>query len=157
MATFLLYHGESSVTAVCLCVWVCERDRDREREREMSKGRSWLRHGYNKVARMLWKQNPSNENFPILEGHFAGQQHAQESIQTYETVKDNIKKLIKEFRIYRWNPDNPNNKPFLQSFYIDLSTCGPTVCLIFSSYLDSSVKELKTLCCACRFWMHCRR
>ncbi|OAY33388.1 succinate dehydrogenase [ubiquinone] iron-sulfur subunit 3, mitochondrial [Manihot esculenta] len=93
----------------------------------MSKGRSWLRHGYNKVARMLWKQNPSNENFPILEGHFAGQQHAQESIQTYETVKDNIKKLIKEFRIYRWNPDNPNNKPFLQSFYIDLSTCGPMV------------------------------
>ncbi|EEF28073.1 succinate dehydrogenase [ubiquinone] iron-sulfur subunit 3, mitochondrial [Ricinus communis] len=97
----------------------------------MSKGssssRSWLRHGYNKIARMLGKQDPKDQNFPILKGHPVGQQHAQESVETYGTVQDNIKKLIKEFRVYRWSPDNPNNKPFLQSYFIDLSSCGPMV------------------------------
>ncbi|XP_071722030.1 succinate dehydrogenase [ubiquinone] iron-sulfur subunit 3, mitochondrial [Rutidosis leptorrhynchoides] len=35
--------------------------------------------------------------------------------------------LYKEFRIYRWNRDNPNAKPILQSFFINLSNCGPMV------------------------------
>ncbi|XP_010937480.2 succinate dehydrogenase [ubiquinone] iron-sulfur subunit 3, mitochondrial [Elaeis guineensis] len=36
-------------------------------------------------------------------------------------------KEVKEFKIYRWNPDKPLHKPFLQSYYVDLSTCGPMV------------------------------
>ncbi|CAD6565400.1 MAG: succinate dehydrogenase complex, subunit B [Tremellales sp. Tagirdzhanova-0007] len=32
---------------------------------------------------------------------------------------------MKEFKIYRWNPDTPAEKPSLQSFKVDLSQCGP--------------------------------
>ncbi|ORX37651.1 succinate dehydrogenase iron-sulfur subunit, mitochondrial [Kockovaella imperatae] len=32
---------------------------------------------------------------------------------------------MKEFKIYRWNPDQPAEKPKLQSYSIDLSQCGP--------------------------------
>ncbi|GJU43728.1 succinate dehydrogenase [ubiquinone] iron-sulfur subunit 3, mitochondrial [Tanacetum coccineum] len=41
-----------------------------------------------------------------------------------ETLKDNIKALKKVFKIYRWSPDDPSQKPFLKSYYIDLTTCG---------------------------------
>lgn len=30
----------------------------------------------------------------------------------------------KEFRIYRWSPDDEKN-PRLDSYWIDLATCGP--------------------------------
>ncbi|CAI9753157.1 unnamed protein product [Fraxinus pennsylvanica] len=43
------------------------------------------------------------------------------------TLKENIRALKKEFKIYRWNPDNPYQKPDLQSYFVDLSTCGPMV------------------------------
>ncbi|KAL1412535.1 succinate dehydrogenase complex, subunit B [Vanrija albida] len=32
---------------------------------------------------------------------------------------------IKEFKIYRWNPDTPSEKPKLESFKIDLNQTGP--------------------------------
>ncbi|RSH93232.1 succinate dehydrogenase complex, subunit B [Saitozyma podzolica] len=32
---------------------------------------------------------------------------------------------MKEFKIYRWNPDTPAEKPKLQSYKIDLNQCGP--------------------------------
>ncbi|EIW71470.1 succinate dehydrogenase [ubiquinone] iron-sulfur subunit, mitochondrial [Tremella mesenterica] len=32
---------------------------------------------------------------------------------------------LKEFKIYRWNPDTPAEKPTLQSYKVDLSQCGP--------------------------------
>ncbi|KZT25842.1 succinate dehydrogenase iron-sulfur subunit [Neolentinus lepideus HHB14362 ss-1] len=35
--------------------------------------------------------------------------------------------LLKEFKIYRWNPDEPEKKPTLQSYTIDLNQCGPMV------------------------------
>ncbi|KAI5119236.1 hypothetical protein M0805_002161 [Coniferiporia weirii] len=35
--------------------------------------------------------------------------------------------LNKEFKIYRWNPDEPSKKPTLQSYTIDLNQCGPMV------------------------------
>ncbi|KZS90120.1 succinate dehydrogenase iron-sulfur protein subunit [Sistotremastrum niveocremeum HHB9708] len=35
--------------------------------------------------------------------------------------------LIKEFKIYRWNPDEPSKKPTLQSYQVDLNQCGPMV------------------------------
>lgn len=33
----------------------------------------------------------------------------------------------KTFSIYRWNPDKPTEKPYMQSYEIDLSSCGPMV------------------------------
>ncbi|KAG1749385.1 iron-sulfur protein subunit of succinate dehydrogenase, Sdh2p [Suillus occidentalis] len=35
--------------------------------------------------------------------------------------------LNKEFKIYRWNPDEPAKKPTLQSYTIDLNQTGPMV------------------------------
>ncbi|EKM53327.1 uncharacterized protein PHACADRAFT_259610 [Phanerochaete carnosa HHB-10118-sp] len=35
--------------------------------------------------------------------------------------------LQKEFKIYRWNPDQPAEKPTLQSYTIDLNQCGPMI------------------------------
>ncbi|CCH61199.1 hypothetical protein TBLA_0E01400 [Henningerozyma blattae CBS 6284] len=34
---------------------------------------------------------------------------------------------FKTFKIYRWNPDTPSEKPFLQEFKVDLNECGPMV------------------------------
>ncbi|KAI0717940.1 succinate dehydrogenase and fumarate r [Fomitopsis betulina] len=35
--------------------------------------------------------------------------------------------LTKEFKIYRWNPDEPAAKPKLQTYSIDLNQCGPMI------------------------------
>ncbi|KAF9531492.1 succinate dehydrogenase iron-sulfur subunit [Crepidotus variabilis] len=35
--------------------------------------------------------------------------------------------LMKEFKIYRWNPDEPDKKPELQSYNIDLNQTGPMI------------------------------
>lgn len=35
--------------------------------------------------------------------------------------------LLKEFKIYRWNPDEPEKKPTLQSYKIDLNQTGPMI------------------------------
>jgi len=69
-------------------------------DREISKS-SCLRNGYSKVARVLGKGDPKKQDLPMVEDHLAGQQHAQETVETYGTVTNNIKRLIKEFRIYR--------------------------------------------------------
>ncbi|CAR23294.1 succinate dehydrogenase iron-sulfur protein subunit SDH2 [Lachancea thermotolerans CBS 6340] len=34
---------------------------------------------------------------------------------------------LKTFKIYRWNPDHPADKPKLQEFKVDLNKCGPMV------------------------------
>ncbi|KAF9457439.1 iron-sulphar subunit protein of succinate dehydrogenase [Collybia nuda] len=34
---------------------------------------------------------------------------------------------LKEFKIYRWNPDEPAKKPILQSYTLDLNQTGPMV------------------------------
>lgn len=34
---------------------------------------------------------------------------------------------VKQFKIYRWNPEQSNQKPYLQTYDVDLSTCGPMV------------------------------
>ena len=33
----------------------------------------------------------------------------------------------KKFEIYRWNPDEPNKKPWMQEYSVDLNACGPMV------------------------------
>ncbi|KAL0632499.1 succinate dehydrogenase complex, subunit B [Maublancomyces gigas] len=34
---------------------------------------------------------------------------------------------IKKFEIYRWNPDTPDKKPFMQTYELDLNQTGPMV------------------------------
>ncbi|TRY55715.1 hypothetical protein DNTS_010283 [Danionella cerebrum] len=38
-----------------------------------------------------------------------------------------VQPRIKTFQIYRWDPDAPGEKPRMQSYQIDLNTCGPMV------------------------------
>ncbi|KAK9990218.1 hypothetical protein SO802_025203 [Lithocarpus litseifolius] len=89
--------------------------------------RSWLRHGYNKVSRIVGRADTKKKDFPVLEGHPVGQTHAEQAVETHGTIQSNIKRLMNEFKIYRWNPDHPNNKPYLESYFVDLSNCGPMV------------------------------
>ncbi|KAI0243867.1 succinate dehydrogenase complex, subunit B [Massospora cicadina] len=35
--------------------------------------------------------------------------------------------LNKTFSIYRWDPDTPSKKPYLQDYTVDLNSCGPMV------------------------------
>ncbi|KAG8859977.1 succinate dehydrogenase complex, subunit B [Serendipita sp. 405] len=35
--------------------------------------------------------------------------------------------LVKEFKIYRWDPEQPEQKPRLQSYKVDLNQCGPMI------------------------------
>ncbi|CDS11832.1 Putative Succinate dehydrogenase [Lichtheimia ramosa] len=35
--------------------------------------------------------------------------------------------LLKTFEIYRWNPDKPTEKPYLEKYQVDLNQCGPMV------------------------------
>jgi succinate dehydrogenase (ubiquinone) iron-sulfur subunit len=34
---------------------------------------------------------------------------------------------LKTFSIYRWSPENPDQKPYMQDYTIDLNQCGPMV------------------------------
>ncbi|CAG0883452.1 unnamed protein product [Cyprideis torosa] len=34
---------------------------------------------------------------------------------------------MKKFRVYRWNPDKPGDKPHVQTYDVDMNTCGPMV------------------------------
>lgn len=43
------------------------------------------------------------------------------------TPVDGKPKNLKTFSIYRWNPDKPTEKPTMQNYQLDLSTCGPMV------------------------------
>nr|XP_019553762.2 succinate dehydrogenase [ubiquinone] iron-sulfur subunit, mitochondrial [Aedes albopictus] len=36
-------------------------------------------------------------------------------------------KKVKKFQIYRWNPDKPEQKPYNQTYEVDLNACGPMV------------------------------
>ncbi|XP_054160927.1 succinate dehydrogenase [ubiquinone] iron-sulfur subunit-like [Oppia nitens] len=48
------------------------------------------------------------------------------SVQTDSQPKTKQQK-IKKFSVYRWNPENPSVNPHLQSYDVDLSSCGPMV------------------------------
>jgi succinate dehydrogenase (ubiquinone) iron-sulfur subunit len=89
--------------------------------------KTWLRHGHSKLALNTWQTDPKKQKFPVLEGHPVGQEHAEQAVEAHGTIQSNIDKLVKEFRIYRWSPDYPNNKPYLESYFVDLSKCGPMV------------------------------
>ena len=99
--------------------------------------RSLLGEVYNKVGRVLGTRDPRKQKFPVLEEHTAGQQHAASAVDAHATVKKRTEALEKEFKIYRWNPDNPNNKPYLHSYFLDLSNCGPMVFIYLKIALNN--------------------
>ncbi|KAI5991049.1 iron-sulphar subunit protein of succinate dehydrogenase [Pisolithus orientalis] len=57
--------------------------------------------------------------------------------------------LQKEFKIYRWNPDEPDKKPMLQSYTIDLNQTGPMV-------LDALIKVKNEIDPTLTFRRSCR-
>ncbi|WOK92164.1 hypothetical protein Cni_G00855 [Canna indica] len=84
-----------------------------------------LKHGATRLASLLrGKQQPPDNNFPTLKGHPKAREHAEEAVELSSKIPE---KTTKEFKIYRWNPDQPHLKPFLRSFFVDLSSCGPMV------------------------------
>ncbi|XP_051117170.1 succinate dehydrogenase [ubiquinone] iron-sulfur subunit 3, mitochondrial [Andrographis paniculata] len=91
--------------------------------------RSWFRNKYgSKVSEIGGKIIPKIRDFPALKGHPAARKHAEQAVESHEALKGRVRSLKKEFRIYRWSPDDRRRpKPFLQSFFVDLSRCGPMV------------------------------
>ncbi|KAE8818899.1 succinate dehydrogenase [Hordeum vulgare] len=75
-----------------------------------------------------------DEHFPALKGHPAARVHAREAAEKQaglaaaeeEKKRGGKPTTVKEFQIYRWNPD-AHGRPFLQSYFVDLGTCGPMV------------------------------
>jgi succinate dehydrogenase (ubiquinone) iron-sulfur subunit len=49
------------------------------------------------------------------------------SLRHFQAVPTEKPSLMKEFKIYRWNPDEPTKKPWLQTYQIDLNDCGPMI------------------------------
>ncbi|GAB2229731.1 hypothetical protein Droror1_Dr00013983 [Drosera rotundifolia] len=84
----------------------------------MNKAKPWLCNTYTKAL---------GQNFPILRHHPAAKINAEESIASQGTILHRDDRPVKEFKIYCWNPDEPWQKPYLQSYFVDLRTCGPMV------------------------------
>ncbi|XP_062199887.1 succinate dehydrogenase [ubiquinone] iron-sulfur subunit 2, mitochondrial-like [Phragmites australis] len=78
----------------------------------------------------------ADAHFPSLRGHPAARVNAREAAEgqarlaAAEEERQRGAKpeatTVKEFQVYRWNPDAPG-RPFLQSYFVDLATCGPMV------------------------------
>lgn len=82
--------------------------------------------------------------FPVLEGHPVGQTHAEQAVEAHGTIQSNIKRLMKEFKIYRWNPDHPNNKPYVPRVPLCLPL-QPWTHGIFSSLIKYFVSQRKSI------------
>lgn len=48
------------------------------------------------------------------------------SIRTLATTSEKPA-LLKTFKIYRWSPDTPQEKPVLKEYKVDLNECGPMI------------------------------
>lgn len=40
-------------------------------------------------------------------------------------TQSNKTPLVKNFQVYRWDPENPSVKPHIQTYQVDLNQCGP--------------------------------
>ncbi|KAK3419078.1 hypothetical protein EUGRSUZ_H04808 [Eucalyptus grandis] len=93
--------------------------------------KSLFRHAYERAAGLLELgkkgAKPTSREFPVLEGHPAGRRHAEQAMETFKTIEEKREAMVKEFRIYRWSPGRPHRRPYLQSYFLDLTTCGPMV------------------------------
>ncbi|XP_078163275.1 succinate dehydrogenase 2-3 [Carex rostrata] len=88
---------------------------------------NWVKDGIEKAAKFVKGEEPLDKDFPILKGHPKARVNAREASENTGGLSEKMeekKNAVKEFQIYRWNPDKPH-KPFLQSYFVDLSTCGP--------------------------------
>ncbi|KAG9457391.1 hypothetical protein H6P81_001899 [Aristolochia fimbriata] len=85
-----------------------------------------VERGYKKVTTYLKRDGLKRKNFPILGGHLAAEEHGEARVENVQVTRG-VKAKMKEFRIYRWNPDKPQVKPFLQSFHVDLNSCGSMI------------------------------
>ncbi|WWC65870.1 succinate dehydrogenase [ubiquinone] iron-sulfur subunit, mitochondrial [Kwoniella dejecticola CBS 10117] len=65
------------------------------------------------------------------------------------TPSEHKPEQTKEFKIYRWNPDTPTEKPKLQSYKVDLTQCGPMM-------LDALIKIKNELDPTLTFRRSCR-
>ncbi|THK32998.1 succinate dehydrogenase [ubiquinone] iron-sulfur subunit, mitochondrial isoform X1 [Diachasma alloeum] len=61
----------------------------------------------------------------------------------------NAEARLKTFSIYRWNPDKPDEKPYMQDYSVDLSSCGPMV-------LDALIKIKNEIDPSLTFRRSCR-
>lgn len=43
------------------------------------------------------------------------------------SANQNAEARLKTFSVYRWNPDKPDEKPYMQEYKVDLNTCGPMI------------------------------
>lgn len=79
-------------------------------------------------------------HFPSLRGHPAARANAREAAEGQARLSaaeeerergrgrgGRAPTTVKEFQVYRWNPDSPAGRPFLQSYLVDLASCGPMV------------------------------
>ncbi|KAJ8625711.1 hypothetical protein MRB53_034241 [Persea americana] len=77
------------------------------------------------VRRYLGSSSSTKKDkFPVLEGHPQAPEQAEAMVNHYQSLEH---KKVKEFKIYRWDPDKPTVRPHLQSYHVDLTTCGPMV------------------------------
>uniref|UniRef100_A0A6M4RTC6 Succinate dehydrogenase [ubiquinone] iron-sulfur subunit, mitochondrial n=1 Tax=Stichopus japonicus TaxID=307972 RepID=A0A6M4RTC6_STIJA len=53
--------------------------------------------------------------------------------QTASAPQQENEQRLKKFSVYRWNPEKPGDKPCMQTYDVDLNSCGPMV-------LDALVK-----------------
>jgi len=52
--------------------------------------------------------------------------HSTTAVAAEPNVSEKPKRM-KTFEIYRWNPEKPNEKPYMQKYEIDLNDCAPMV------------------------------
>lgn len=57
----------------------------------------------------------------VSRGTFGQLRHIHASATAYAAER------LKKFEIYRWNPEQPGEKPHMQTYKVDLNTCGPMV------------------------------
>ncbi|XP_018320334.1 succinate dehydrogenase [ubiquinone] iron-sulfur subunit, mitochondrial [Agrilus planipennis] len=50
-----------------------------------------------------------------------------QGLKFYATAADTKSARNKTFSVYRWNPDTPQKKPYLQDYTVDLNQCGPMI------------------------------
>lgn len=86
-----------------------------------------------------------SKNLSILARRAASASAASQQKQPEADTKENIKK----FSIYRWNPEQPNVKPHVQTYEVDLNTCGPMV-------LDALIKIKNEIDPSLTFRRSCR-
>ncbi|KAJ1498432.1 hypothetical protein HMI55_004930, partial [Coelomomyces lativittatus] len=66
-----------------------------------------------------------------------------------EKSESNSTQILKPFQIYRWDPSKPKEKPKLQTYSIELNSCGPMV-------LDALIKIKNELDPTLTFRRSCR-